>query len=216
MRLFWLQGIARTGLIVLAGSALITGAQAHSRQIVRGTAATAHPRAATQLRGTNVIKLRASQTLASLRAHQPVRGPINSDFGTRRSFWRTRFHRGIDIGARPGTPVQTPAAGTVIAAGPRGGYGKTIMIDHGHGLQTLYGHLSKVAVRTGQKVERGAALGLTGVTGNASGPHLHYEVLVNGRPADPRDSMSRSGEMPSKSSSPGRSRPWRDRAPARG
>jgi murein DD-endopeptidase MepM/ murein hydrolase activator NlpD len=216
MRLFWLQGVALTGLILGTGLTLIAGAQAQSRQIVQGAAVPAHPRAATQLRGANVIKPRASQALASLRAQQPVHGPINSHFGTRRSFWRTRFHKGIDIGARPGTPVQAPAAGTVTSAGPRSGYGKTIMIDHGHGLQTLYGHLSKVAVKPGQKVERGAMLGLTGVTGNASGPHLHYEILVNGRPADPRGSMLRSGDMHSKASRPGGWRPRREKAPARG
>ncbi len=205
-RRFWLQGAVLAGLVLVTGLALITGAQAHPRKTVRGAAVTAHPRPVAQLRGTNAFKARAAQTLASLRARHPVRGPITSDFGTRRGFWRTRLHRGVDIGARQGTPVRAPAAGTITVAGWRGGYGRTIMIDHGHGLQTRYGHLSKGAVRPGQKVERGAIVGLTGASGNASGPHLHYEVLMKGRPVNPRDSISRSGELRRNSSSPGRSR----------
>jgi murein DD-endopeptidase MepM/ murein hydrolase activator NlpD len=132
-----------------------------------------------------------SGALAALRSRPPVPGPINSDFGTRRSFWRRQFHTGIDIAASRGTPVQAPMGGTVTFAGWRGGYGKTIIIDHGEEFRTLYGHLSRVGVRRGQRVESGAAIGATGASGNASGPHLHYEILAKGRPINPRGPVSK-------------------------
>jgi murein DD-endopeptidase MepM/ murein hydrolase activator NlpD len=124
-------------------------------------------------------------TLAALRSRWPVRGPINSDFGARRWSWRHRAHRGIDIGAARGTPVRVPAAGTVVFAGWRNGYGRTIIIDHGDRVHTLYGHLSRLGVRRGQTVRQGTAIGSTGSTGHASGPHLHYEILVRSRPVNP-------------------------------
>jgi murein DD-endopeptidase MepM/ murein hydrolase activator NlpD len=123
------------------------------------------------------------RTVTALRARWPVRGPITSDFGPRREF--ARFHSGIDISVKPATPCRIAAAGTVIFAGWRNGYGKTIIVDHGDGIQTLYGHLSRLGVSRGQWIEQGAVLGSTGTTGHTSGPHLHYEILVNGRPVDP-------------------------------
>jgi murein DD-endopeptidase MepM/ murein hydrolase activator NlpD len=117
----------------------------------------------------------------------PVRGPINSEFGARRSsWWKRTVHTGVDIGTRPGTPVRAPAAGSVAFVGWRRGYGRTIVLDHGHGVQSLYGHLSRFSVTRGQRLERGATIGLTGASGNASGSHLHYEVHVKGRPINPR------------------------------
>ena len=123
------------------------------------------------------------RTVTALRSRWPVPGPITSDFGPRRGF--SRFHSGIDIGAEPATPCRIAAAGTVVFAGWRNGYGNTIIVDHGDRIQTLYGHLSRLGVSRGQRVEQGAVLGLTGTTGHTSGPHLHYEILVNGRPVDP-------------------------------
>jgi murein DD-endopeptidase MepM/ murein hydrolase activator NlpD len=122
-------------------------------------------------------------TVAELRSRWPVHGPITSAFGPRRAF--ARFHHGIDIAVEPATPCRTAAAGKVVHAGWRNGYGKTVIVDHGDGIQTLYGHLLSIGVRRGQRVARGALLGLTGATGHVSGPHLHYEILVNGRPVDP-------------------------------
>jgi murein DD-endopeptidase MepM/ murein hydrolase activator NlpD len=130
----------------------------------------------------------ALDPLTALRLHWPVRGPINSGFGTRRSLGgRGDVHTGVDIGARAGTPVQAPARGIVTFAGWQNGYGRTIILEHGHGVQSLYGHLSKFVVKRGQTVERGATIGLTGNSGHSSGPHLHYEVRVNERPVDPLD-----------------------------
>jgi len=125
------------------------------------------------------------ETLAALRFRWPVYGPISSDFGAPRPS-RAGFHAGVDISASRGTFVRAPAGGTVAFVGWRRGYGRTIVIDHGHQISTLYGHLAKPDVVRGQTIEEGAGIGLIGATGHASGPHLHYEVLVNGRPVNPR------------------------------
>ena len=124
------------------------------------------------------------ETLAALRFRWPVDGPISSDFGAPRASG-TGFHGGVDIGASRGTFVRAPAGGTVAFVGWRSGYGRTIVIDHGHQISTLYGHLAKPDVVRGQTVEEGAGIGVIGATGHASGPHLHYEILVNGRPVNP-------------------------------
>lgn len=118
----------------------------------------------------------------------PVDGPITAGFGLRRSLGgtRSRFHRGVDIGVPAGTPVRAPAAGTVASARRDGSYGLAVLVDHGRGIRTRYAHLSSIAVRPGQRVERGSILGASGNTGRSAGPHLHYEVLVDGRPVNPR------------------------------
>src|SRR5262245_58111034 len=129
----------------------------------------------------------ARDPLTALGLHWPVRGPINSGFGTRRAAGGSGdVHTGVDIGARVGTPVRAPARGIVAFAGWQTGYGRTIILEHGHGVQSLYGHLSKFAVKRGQGVDQGATIGLTGNSGHSSGPHLHYEVRVNERPVNPR------------------------------
>lgn len=97
-----------------------------------------------------------------------------------------RAHEGIDISAAPGTPIQAAARGTVVFAGPNGGYGNMIEIDHGYGLLTRYAHASRVDVREGLVVERGRKIGEVGSTGLSVSPHLHYEVHHDGRPVDPR------------------------------
>ncbi len=130
-----------------------------------------------------------SETLAALRSRWPVYGPINSDFGEPRS--PLRVHTGVDIGAREGTFVRAPAGGTVAFAGWRRGYGRTIIIDHGRQIRTLYGHLSRLDVQRGQTVQQGVAIGLAGATGHASRPHLHYEVIVDGRPVNPQLRLAR-------------------------
>jgi murein DD-endopeptidase MepM/ murein hydrolase activator NlpD len=111
----------------------------------------------------------------------PVNGPVVSGFGMR---WG-RMHEGIDIAASSGTPIHAAAAGTVIHAGWLGGYGNLVVLDHGDGLSTAYAHASAILVGLGQRVSQGETLSLVGSTGNSSGPHLHFEVRVNGSAVDP-------------------------------
>ena len=140
------------------------------------------------LRALDRLMARAGKALAALPSRWPVRGAVNSEFGNRLSPWTksTEFHGGLDISAGRGTPVYAPAAGTVSFAGNQGEYGNAIIVDHGQDIRSLYGHLSKIAVKSGQTVERGAVIGYTGNTGRSSGPHLHYEILVKGRHVNPR------------------------------
>jgi murein DD-endopeptidase MepM/ murein hydrolase activator NlpD len=111
----------------------------------------------------------------------PVQGPVTSPFGMR---WG-RMHEGIDIGVPYGTPIHAAASGTVIYAGWMSGYGNLTVIDHGHGLATAYGHQSALAAGVGQTVTQGDTIGYVGCTGHCFGPHLHFEVRVNGQPVDP-------------------------------
>lgn len=140
------------------------------------------------LRALDRLMARAAKALATLPSRWPVRGSVNSEFGRRPSPWTqsVEFHSGIDIKAQTGTPVHAPAAGTVVVAGPAHEYGTAVILDHGQDIRTLYGHLSKVSVRPGQKVERGTLLAYSGNTGRSSGPHLHYEIFVKGQPVNPR------------------------------
>jgi murein DD-endopeptidase MepM/ murein hydrolase activator NlpD len=111
----------------------------------------------------------------------PVSGTVVSGYGMR---WG-RLHEGIDITASSGTPIWAAAAGTVIHAGWLGGYGNLVVIDHGNGLATAYAHASAILVSVGQSVSQGETVALVGSTGNSSGPHLHFEVRVNGTAVDP-------------------------------
>lgn len=111
----------------------------------------------------------------------PVNGPVVSPFGMR---WG-RMHTGIDIGVSYGTPIHAAAAGQVIYAGWMDGYGNLVFIDHGRGISTGYAHQSSIAVSNGQSVAQGQVIGYVGCTGHCFGPHLHFEVRVNGSPVDP-------------------------------
>jgi murein DD-endopeptidase MepM/ murein hydrolase activator NlpD len=147
---------------------------------------------------------RASRVLASLPSRWPVRGPVNSDFGQRRSPWapNSEFHSGIDIGAPVGMPVKAPAPGVVVFAGQHPEYGVTLVIDHGNETRSLYGHLSKITVAMDQQIRRGDSVALTGNTGRSSGPHLHYEIQVKGQPVNPHSYIwEESGSAVAKSGS---------------
>jgi murein DD-endopeptidase MepM/ murein hydrolase activator NlpD len=118
----------------------------------------------------------------------PVKGSITSRFGPRVSPFtgKKALHAGIDIGARNGTEIRSPASGKVVVAAYDGRMGKFIRIDHGYGMETTYGHLSKIHVKYGDRVHRGDLIGLVGSTGKFStGPHLHYQVAVNDQVVDP-------------------------------
>lgn len=126
--------------------------------------------------------------LASTPTIWPVRGWITSSFGQRVSPFtgRLQMHEGLDIAARPGTPVKASAEGVVIYSGWKSDFGKLVTIDHGYGYRTRYGHMSKIYVKNGQRVKRGDTLGAVGSTGRSTGPHLHYEVKVRGLPVNPK------------------------------
>lgn len=119
---------------------------------------------------------------------RPVAGPMTSPFGWRiHPVYRTRrFHAGLDFGVATGTPVGAADRGTVLYSGWYGGYGYTVILNHGNGLTTLYAHNSSLLVRQGQTVQRGQAIARSGSTGLSTGPHVHFEVRVQGQPVDPR------------------------------
>lgn len=113
---------------------------------------------------------------------------ITSEFGVRRDPFthRARFHAGIDISGDTGDPVYATADGTVVHAGKDGSHGNNVLISHGNGIRTHYSHLSKISIAEGAKVKKGDVIGVMGSTGRSTGPHLHYEVLVNGTNIDPQ------------------------------
>lgn len=115
----------------------------------------------------------------------PVEAPLSSAFGVRWSGWLPEVHRGVDLAVPTGTPVQTMAPGTVRFAGTMSGFGTVVWMDHGGEVLSVYAHLSELRVRTGQRIEKGMILGLSGATGDVTGPHLHFEVWRWGRQADP-------------------------------
>lgn len=141
--------------------------------------------------------------LASAPAIWPVRGWVTSDFGFRLDPFTAgrKSHGGLDIATAPGTPIVAPADGTVVYSAFEDGYGNVLVIDHGNGIKTRYGHLQKSVVRIGERVTRGKLIALVGNSGRSTGPHLHYEVRVNGVPENPRkfilepDDPSETGDM---------------------
>ena len=118
---------------------------------------------------------------------RPVNGPITSGFGMRFHpiLHRSRLHAGVDFGAPIGTPVHAAGPGVVVAATRMSGFGNVIILDHGGGISTVYAHLSRIGVRSGAKVSRGRTIGAVGMTGLATGPHLHWEVHVGARAINP-------------------------------
>jgi murein DD-endopeptidase MepM/ murein hydrolase activator NlpD len=147
------------------------------------------------------LETRAERLEANLRVYEaalrerarvpsiwPVEGESTDSFGFRGNPFGgggAEFHPGQDIAAPRGTPVYAPAEGTVVEAGWKNGYGQTVVVDHGNGLTTRYGHLSKIEVMVGQELKRGDELGQVGSTGRSTGPHLHYEVRVGELPVSP-------------------------------
>ena len=127
--------------------------------------------------------------LSSTPSIWPTRGWVTSGFGMRKSPFTglNETHKGWDIGARMGSQIRTTADGVVVVAGRKSGYGKMVEIDHGYGISTRYGHNSKNLVEVGDRVKRGALIGMVGSTGRSTGPHLHYEVLLNGVPVNPKN-----------------------------
>jgi murein DD-endopeptidase MepM/ murein hydrolase activator NlpD len=135
-----------------------------------------------------------SDTVAFAPNLWPVMGPITSGFGEREDpvlgNGEGEFHAGVDISAPIGTPVRATADGVVITAGFGNGYGREVVLDHGHGLKTLYGHMSGFNVIAGQTVIRGEIIGYVGHSGRTTGNHLHYEVKINNTPVNPHKYLS--------------------------
>jgi murein DD-endopeptidase MepM/ murein hydrolase activator NlpD len=133
--------------------------------------------------------IQSSSNQAFIPAMWAHMGKINNEFGFRRSPFGGRtyeFHAGMDIDGERGDLVVAPANGVVTEAGWKGGYGNMVEVDHGNGLKTRYGHLSKIEVQVGDTLSRGQLLAYVGSTGRSTGPHLHYELRLNDRPINPR------------------------------
>jgi murein DD-endopeptidase MepM/ murein hydrolase activator NlpD len=150
------------------------------------------------IRRANLLAASFSEAHDSLEHHRdrmaatpsimPTTGWLSSAFSAMREhpvLHIARPHEGIDVSAPMGTSIQSPAAGRVVKTGWESGYGNVIVVDHGYGLETKFAHCSKLLARTGQQVARGELIAEVGNTGLATGPHLHYEVHVNGKPVDP-------------------------------
>lgn len=118
-------------------------------------------------------------------AVNPIQGNITSRYGAREAI-RDHTHQGLDIAAKTGTPIRAVADGTVIHSGVMGGYGYLIIIDHGNGIKTYYGHCSKLYAKKGKQVTAGDVIAAVGNTGNSTGPHLHFEVRQNGKYVNPQ------------------------------
>jgi murein DD-endopeptidase MepM/ murein hydrolase activator NlpD len=125
--------------------------------------------------------------LGALPTRKPAIGYFTSGFGIRRAPFggEVKMHEGLDIANFPGTTIFAPASGRVTFAGLRPGYGRTVILDHGYGLETWYGHTQKTLVNKGDRVTRGAKIAQIGNSGQSTGPHVHYEVRVHGIPVDP-------------------------------
>ncbi|HEV3364534.1 MAG TPA: peptidoglycan DD-metalloendopeptidase family protein [Acidimicrobiia bacterium] len=140
--------------------------------------------------GEFLRQVQAGQKLAPRKKRTfraPVGAPVSSGFGTRVHpiLGEVRMHTGLDYAAGAGVPIKSAGSGIVIWAGPRGGYGNAVIIDHRNGLATLYAHQSRVNAKVGQKVSAGQVVGFVGQTGMSTGPHLHFEVREFGAPVDP-------------------------------
>jgi murein DD-endopeptidase MepM/ murein hydrolase activator NlpD len=147
---------------------------------------------ASGVQGESFEKLLASlkdkrNVLASTPSLRPAQGWTSSKFGYRISPFtgRREFHKGLDIANRAGTPIIAPADGIITSAEEKWLIGKSITIDHGYGMITRYGHMQKLLKKSGERVKRGETIALMGSTGRSTGPHLHYEVRLNGVPVNP-------------------------------
>jgi len=162
----------------------LTSLSREETSIRRQIAAAARAAAATKPRASSSSS--SGSSVGSGRLVRPIPGPIESGFGPRVHpiTGKTRMHNGLDMHGNAGDPIRAAADGTVILAGLKGGYGKAVMIDHGGGMVTLYAHQSKLLVKAGQRVKAGEVIGLIGSTGLSTGPHLHFEVRINGSPVN--------------------------------
>ena len=160
-----------------------------AQQALQATQSALEAQQLAQQRARNQLDILAQErgnlvALADAQRHH-VAGQVAEMEGLSQAENGAEFHQGLDIGANMGTTVTAAAAGTIISAGWYGGYGNYILIDHGGHMSTGYGHLSRIFVSNGQQVQRGQAIGAVGSTGASTGPHLHFEVRISGKPVDP-------------------------------
>ena len=174
------RAVAMQAIEELNASSAQISAMLKERQAARTAAAAAAAQSAGQ--GSSYTWVQGTGQLG-----WPVSGEITSPYGYRvHPIWGTTiYHSGIDIGVDEGTPVHAADSGVIVWSGWMGGYGYAVVIDHGNGLSTLYGHNSELAVDEGQSVSKGQVVAYAGSTGNSTGPHVHFEVRENGDPVDP-------------------------------
>lgn len=174
------RAVAMQAIEELNASSAQISAMLKERQAARAAAAAAAAQAVGQ--GSSYTWVQGTGQLG-----WPVSGEITSPYGYRvHPIWGTTiYHSGIDIGVDEGTPVHAADSGVIVWSGWMGGYGYAVVIDHGNGLSTLYGHNSELAVDEGQSVSKGQVVAYAGSTGNSTGPHVHFEVRENGDPVDP-------------------------------
>jgi len=173
-----------------AGSPAIVAVRARLARLASASRATALEEARLVGLTGRVLELRRlaniarDRMIAALPSINPVDGPIVDGFGYRMRPW-PEFHKGVDLAADYGAPVHAAAAGVIVAAGWDGGFGIKVDVDHGNGYHTWYAHLSRVGVAPGQHVVKGQTIASVGATGEATGPHLHYQVMRLGVAVDP-------------------------------
>lgn len=185
------RAASRTGVVpgmVPMGSAPAAPGPLGRSRAALARAATAAGREEASLSGLVDALRDQARRLAAMPSIRPARGWISSVFGRRVSPFtgREQFHNGIDIASQPGTPIVAPGRARVHWVGRKGPLGQTVILEHGYGLRTTYGHLSEVFVRSGQAVERGERIAAMGSSGRSTGSHLHYAVALEGRAVDPR------------------------------
>jgi murein DD-endopeptidase MepM/ murein hydrolase activator NlpD len=189
-------GIGLTAALLKVFEKQVSGEKSDDAKAPSAAAATAlsaMPSTATPITATPITAVETGKVASTISpAEVTSAAPISSGFG-----WRNdpitgahKFHQGIDIAVAYGRDVKSAAAGTVAFAGVQNGYGNTVIVDHADGRQTRYAHLSRELVRAGDVVEEGQILGKSGNSGRSTGPHLHFEVLVNGRPVDPTSAVA--------------------------
>lgn len=167
----------KTAIITLALSAAVTGA------LAAPAAAAVPAQERFDFIGRSVDFPKAAE--AELMTVPTSGYKVSARFGQSGPMWSSGRHTGLDFAAPQGRGIRAADSGKVVAASPAGAYGNMIEIAHGNGTRTRYAHLSSIDVKVGEKVARGERIGALGNTGNSSGPHLHFEVLVDGDPADP-------------------------------
>jgi murein DD-endopeptidase MepM/ murein hydrolase activator NlpD len=152
------------------------------RLLISGASLPRHRQAATQTgSGHRPVTADARAIQAAGAFLWPARGTLTSRFG-----WRyRRHHNGIDVASPTGSPIYAARDGVVEFSGWKGGYGRVVVVDHGAGITTVYGHASRLLVRPGQRVKQGQLIALVGCTGSCTGSHVHFEVRINGQAVDP-------------------------------